>query len=153
MKRKVVVTGHGRSGTHWLAHVMGQFIDASHEPADYKEGGDVVVDCRLWRRIPELQREGYKLVHLIRDGRAVVRSTHAFYGGSYDFRHCCLEWRDAVNACRELPTVRLKDLLAKQAPTQEYLIPHWKEWTPDMHGEFWSICGEAMRRHGYEDDR
>lgn len=149
--KPTIVTGHGRSGTHWLAHVLDPFVGAVHEPENYEAVGDsgVVVDCRLRRRRAQLEREGYRIMHLIRDGRDVVRSTFSFYHGRHSFEYTCEEWAAAVDMCRELPTVRLKDLLGHQDQTQRHFLPHWTEWTAEQTDTFWRICGEQMERHGY----
>ena len=145
-----IVTGHGRSGTHWLTYVLEHFMDARHEPQDYEAGGDVIIDCRLRRRIPQLLGEGYNLLHLVRDGREVARSTHTFYAGTVPWDTCCREWAEAVLACQDLPMVKLEDLLAPQSQTKEYLLPHHSEWDAEHEDTFWQIAGGMMDLCGYE---
>lgn len=147
MTRPLIVTGHGRSGTHWLAHVLGQFVDARHEPQAVE--GEVVVDCRLHDRVPRLRAEGYDLVHLVRDGRDVVRSKYEFYEGRTSFEDCCRDWALVVGRCADVRAVRLEDLTAKQAASRGYRLSHWREWPDEYTETFWRICGEHMRRHGY----
>ena len=149
MNRKpLIVTGHGRSGTHWLAYLMSHFFDAYHEPEQIQ--GDIVVDCRLRSQAATLQRSGHRVMHLVRDGREVVRSTDAFYKGRHDFAFTCEMWADAVNLCRDFEFVRLEDIIRKAAYTQHYTLPHWTDWTEEQTETFWRICGEGMARHGYE---
>ena len=143
-----IVTGHGRSGTHWLASVLGHFMDARHEPA-CQTGADVVVDCRAWRQREQYEAEGKRVVHLVRDGRDVVRSTHTYHGGG-SFNVACNEWAAAVDGCEGLETLRLEDLTRPAAKSSAYFLPHWADWPDDMTDEFWRICGDQMRRHGYE---
>jgi hypothetical protein len=144
----LIVTGHGRSGTHWLAHVLGQFVDARHEPPDYRDG-EIVVDCRLHDRIPRLQAEGHNVVHLVRDGRDAVRSKHEFHEGRQSFESCCDDWALVTGRCADVRAVRLEDLTAKQAASRGYRLSHWREWPADYTETFWRICGDGMRRHGY----
>lgn len=143
------MTGSGRSGTHWLTSVLRHFVDARHEPEDYRLGGQVIVDCRLRTKAPQLAREGYRLLHLVRDGRDVVRSSDTFWEGSHDFESLCRDWASAIELCDGLETIRLKDLIAKQAASDGYRMPHWTEWTDEQTATFWRICGDGMRAHGY----
>lgn len=148
MNPTTVVTGHGRSGTHWLAHILSHFMVAEHEPAKL-DGLDVSVDCRQWNRVPELREAGHRVVHLVRDGRDVIRSTDRFYRGSYPFEELCKRWALAVDACMGLETVRFEDLTRPASASDGYQMAHWRDWPPEWHATFWDICGEAMRRHGY----
>lgn len=149
MTPPLIITGHGRSGTHWLAYLLGHFFEAAHEP-ERTEGKDVVVDCRLRNQIPQLLATGHRVVHLIRDGREVVRSTHTFYQGRKSFREACEDWATAVDQCKGLEAVRLKDLARPAATSRVHILPHWAEWSEEETRIFWDICGEQMERHGYE---
>ena len=144
-----IVTGHGRSGTHWLAHVLNHFVDAQHEPVDYRVGGDIVVDCRLQYRVDELLKQGYRVMHLVRDGRDVVRSTDEFYKGAYPFDQLCGMWAMAVDNCKGLEVIKVEDITRPRDPSQGHRMSHWRDWPKDMTETFWDICGEGMRRHGY----
>ncbi len=147
---KTVVTGHGRSGTTWLASVLDPIVGAVHEPENYEDfGGRVVVDCRLRYRRRQLEREGYRLVHLVRDGRDVVRSTYSFYDGQRPFEEVCRGWADAVDACEGLPTVRLEDVTAPLNAAVVHRMPHWAEWDSEHVDTFERVCGGQLRRHGY----
>jgi len=147
--KPTIVTGSGRSGTHWLAHVLNYFMDARHEPEGY-DAGEIIVDCRARKKRKDLERDGHKLIHLVRDGRDVVRSAHTFWDGSYTFEEMCREWAQAVDQCAGMKTIRLRDIARPQASTSRYLLPHWSLWDEQMTDTFWRICGEQMRRHGYE---
>ncbi len=144
-----IVTGHGRSGTHWLASVLGHFMDARHEPSD-QTGADVVVDCRAWRQRAEYEAAGQRIIHLVRDGREVIRSRHTFNGGLETFQRICEEWAEAVDACAGLETLRLEDLTKPAAKSPGFFMAHYSEWPIEWTELFWLICGEQMRRHGYE---
>ncbi len=144
----LIVTGSGRSGTHWLAHVLGHFVEAYHEPGHSR--GDVIVDCRRVNDISDLVRNGYRMMHLIRDGRDVVRSQYEASSGRKPFEVVCETWAGVIDVCSDLPAVRLEDLLAKQATYPSHRLPHWTDWPDDMTETFWRVCGEQMRRHGYE---
>jgi len=141
-----IVTGVGRSGSQWLAGVLGRFFDARHEPDTL--GGDIVVDSRLRVHVPAL-RDAHELTHLVRDGRDVVRSAVGRHP-EWTFEDACRVWADGVDMCEGLPTVQLKDLLRAVDRTPRYALPHWREWTDEQAATFWAICGDQMRRHGYE---
>ena len=145
----MIVTGHGRSGTHWLAHVLGHFVQAHHEPADYEQCEGIIVDCRLHNRIPRLLEQGHEVLHLVRDGRDVVRSTYEWARGARPFEELCAHWADVVDACEALPVVRFEDLTRAQAASGAYRMTHWTEWPDDMTEAFWRHCGAQMRRYGY----
>ncbi len=149
MNTPTIVTGHGRSGTHWLARLLGHFIDARHEPST-QTGADVVVDCRAWRQREIYEREGRRLIHLVRDGRDVIRSTHTYQGGLDPFDRLCRDWTAAVDGCAGLETLRLEDLVSPVAKSSGYFMPHWSEWPPETTDTFWRICGDQMDRHGYK---
>ena len=144
----LVVTGSGRSGTHWLAHVLGQFIDARHEPAEI--GGDVTVCCRQATRLERIARQ-YRTMQLVRDGRDVCRSQFTAFGGRRDWERICRTWADVVTRCDDhgLRSVRLEDLLARQDASGAHLLPHWSEWSDEHTETFWMHCGDVMQRHGY----
>jgi hypothetical protein len=142
----VVVTGHGRSGTHWLAKTLGHFVDARHEPDEI--GGAVTVSAQLTQQMPRILKK-HTVVHLVRDGRDVVRSAYEFYGGNQSFEELCHGWADTIETMKDVRAVRLEDLLKPQAQTAKYRLTHWSEWPEDLHATFWTICGEAMKRHGY----
>ena len=143
----LIVTGSGRSGTHWLAHVLGHFVEAYHEPGHTR--GDVIVDCRRVNEMPGILSR-HRMMHLIRDGRDVVRSQYEASSGRKSFEAVCETWASVINVCGDLTTVRLEDLLAKQATYPSHRLSHWTEWDDDMTETFWRVCGEQMRRHGYE---
>ena len=147
MKKPIIVTGSGRSGTHWLAGVLSHFMDARHESDELV--GDIVVSCRLNQRVQEL-RGGHRVIHLIRDGRDVVRSQDTAYGGRRPFATTCQVWADIIDGCGDVEAVRLEDLTRPADASGRHLLPHWTEWGTDHTETFWRICGDQMRRHGYE---
>lgn len=151
MSDTLIVTGSGRSGTHWLAWVLSHFIDAYHEPSEIK--GDVVVDCRQAHRLPRLTTK-YRVVQLIRDGRDVCRSQFTAYSGRKPWEQVCKDWAGIVNACDDarLPVVRLEDLLERQDPSRKHIKPHHTLWTEEDAEVFWRHCGEIMVRHGYVEE-
>jgi len=176
-KRPVIVTGCGRSGTHWLGNIMHRvfgFPGAAWEPDNPTEIKTVVVDSRIRHKAVKMADQGYRVVHLVRDGREVVRSldqwhrTHGWmrrnYGDgkwmtSFDadvppFEDFCLEWADAVDTLAGQPTVRLEDLSSSKAKDEQtaYAIPHWREWDDAMTTTFWELCGEQMAKMGYKPD-
>lgn len=155
-KRPVIVTGCGRSGTHWLGGVMKTILGegaGAFEPLHWKEISDVVVDSRLRHEARQLSAEGYRVVHLVRDGRDVVRSLHRWYrhwGNTHrTFAACCEEWRDAVDMMADIQFVRLEDLTEPRDKADEHTLPHWTEWSREETQEFWMMCGDQMRRMGY----
>jgi hypothetical protein len=146
---------------------------AAFEPQNYKAVTDVVVDSRLRPIVPDLAAKGHRIIHLVRDGRDVVRSldqwfrdhawarnnyyessprSHLTTGGVLPFRELCQEWRVSVDIMQDHPAVRLEDLSSSEAKNAqaEKTLPHWTEWDEAMTATFWSICGDQMARMGYE---
>ena len=178
MTRPIVVTGCGRSGTHWLARILASVLGpeaVAHEPSDYTQFSDVVVDPRLRFHLDHLDSTGHPVIHLVRDGRDVVRSLHQWYqrhgcirtnsdgqavitgkhGDPISFEECCLEWQQAIDIMGHRTTVRVEDLSTPEAKDAQssYVLPHWTEWDDEMTETFWSLCGDAMKRMGYERGR
>lgn len=153
--RPVIVTGCGRSGTHWLGGIMAGVFGpegGAFEPEDYSRLTDVVVDSQLRHKARSIAADGHPVIHLVRDGRDVVRSLRTWYGHNRDFLGCCNEWREAVNMLRGFPVLRLEDLIKRGDPTKEHSILHWSEWDDDMTRLFWERCGGAMREMGYHEE-
>ena len=174
MKKPLIITGCGRSGTHWLGHVLGAVLGpyaAAWEPSDYGEITDVVVDSKLRHYVQILNHDGHRIVHLVRDGRDVVRSLVQWYSTNgcvrrsclgddqwlvtdvdkVSFEECCLEWSASVDVMDSYETLRLEDLSTPEArdSSPEYSIPHWTEWTTDQTDLFWKTCGKQMEKMGY----
>jgi hypothetical protein len=166
--KPVIVTGCGRSGTHWLGNIMEQVLGegaGAHEPTNYTEISDVVVDSRLRHHV--LSMPDHRIVHLVRDGRDVVRSLHKWYDkhrllANPDgkavrdteirrFRRCCREWSVAVDLMHGYPLMRLEDLLKPGDPQTDFTLPHWSEWDENMTTMFWELCGNQMKRMGYDE--
>ena len=172
MNKPVIVTGCGRSGTHWLGHILCEVFgrDAAFEPFDYLTPKTVVVDSRLRNKVPMLDAKGHKIVHLVRDGRDVVRSLDQWYrsntvGGRYyndgsfkttheigevPFDELCHEWRNSVDILADFKTLRIEDLTPHRAKQSTRHLPHWTEWDEAMTEAFWDICGSRMRLMGYD---
>ena len=98
MGRPIIVAGCGRSGTHWLGNIMAQILGpeaGAFEPNDPDRITDVVVDSRLRHRIKDF--DGRRIVHLVRDGRDVVRSLDNWQKrAGTQFQRTCEEWAEAV---------------------------------------------------------
>ena len=157
-----------------MANIMENVLGygaAAHEPPEIQDASDVVVDPRLRMRANDLADRGHRIVHLVRDGRDVVRSLDQWYrantcvrpistgeviftGRSVDvpFAEICIEWRHAVNVMSGHHTMRVEDMASPEAKDQagKYTLPHWTEWSPEMTDTFWSICGKEMDLMGYE---
>lgn len=99
---KGFILAHGWSGTTWLAHALNECTDlhARHEsmgktlPPLSADFGGVESNGNLWKLTHELhERFGCPVIHLVRDGRDVVR-THmarkAHLGRT--FEHACRRW-------------------------------------------------------------
>jgi hypothetical protein len=162
--RPVIVAGCGRSGSHLIGHIMAKVFGpegAAFEPADYHNHTDVVVDSRLRRKIKEIEADGHRIVHLVRDGRDVVRSLIRWYGDFPDrdrfhadnvFRQRCAEWRDAVDQMMGYDILHLEDLNSPEVRDQRsgHKLPHWTEWDDDLTRLFWNECGAQMEAMGYK---
>lgn len=142
--------------------------------------GGVEVNSHLRKRVAEIERvyPDADIIHLVRDGRDVVRSllTRKPKTG---FIGACKIWRDANDMLldHDLPLARIEDLsddfdafanLVKTfdgAPdrmawgvlkdtkinrTGQYLCPHWSEWEGYYTDTFWEIAGEIMTECGYD---
>ena len=177
MTKPIIITGCGRSGTHWLSNVLRRVLGSravQFEPGDYRMASEICVDSRLRFHANELAERGHHLIHLVRDGRDVVRSLDQWYRshrwarrtysdgsvklyGDVDhipFPELCLEWKQAVDIMRHHKTIRLEDLSSKKAKDSQskYALPHWREWDEEMTDAFWDICGKQMEWMGYERD-
>jgi hypothetical protein len=164
--RPIIVAGCGRSGTHWLGGIIEQVLGpgvGAWEPGDYRDVSDVVVDSRLRHRIKDFDEAGHPIVHLVRDGRDVVRSLYTWYSRSRGpgekpiteadglFKKCCGEWADAIDKMYGYRRVRLEDLNATDRDTaSHHAIPHHTEWSNAQREMFWHICAHAMKLHGYK---
>ena len=143
------------------------------EPGHYTDAMEVVVDSRCRHNVAEFDRMGHRIVHLVRDGRDVVRSLDRWYQktasnglnvklGKFrwghlklsgeDFAACCREWAEAVDMMGNHQRLRIEDLSLPEVRDAQLdlTMPHWTEWDEDMTATFWQICGEQMKRMGYE---
>ena len=153
MKKPIIVAGCGRSGTHWLGNIFEQVMGedkARFEPPDPRQITEVVVDSRLRHRIRDFA--GHRIIHLVRDGRDVVRSLDQWYRNTKSFAVVCKEWTDAVDSMAGYPIVRVEDLNSDKAKdaTPTHIMSHWTEWDDAQTEEFWDLCGPHMKRMGYE---
>jgi hypothetical protein len=165
MKKPIIVAGCGRSGTHWLGDVMQAVLGkgaAGHEPGGQHADGfmaasEVAVDSRLRHRIDGLHADGHPIVHLVRDGRDVVRSLHTWYargaiGERHAFWECCDEWNKAIDMMQGHRIVRLEDLIKPRGVSKNpHLMPRWRQWDAARTREFWELCGDRMRSVGYDE--
>ena len=173
-QKPVVVTGCGRSGTHWLANVLTHVFgpqEVAFEPVEYQNYSGVVVDSRLRWHMDHIQLGSRRIVHLVRDGRDVVRSLHKWYrnnhhwersrflgtgrmssgaGDTVSFEECCGEWAHAIEIMGTRRVMRLEDLTTPQNAQTKHTLPHYSEWDDELTEIFWDICGEHMKRMGYE---
>jgi hypothetical protein len=150
----VIVSGCGRSGTHLIGHIMEKVFGpegGGFEPGSPELMGHVAVDSRLRHRIHKFDNEGHRIVHLVRDGRDVVRSLHHWYNGGRDFGRCCNDWSEAVDMMAGYDVLHLEDLSSAKVRDARsgHNLPHWEDWDPKMTEEFWRICGEQMAKMGY----
>ena len=159
MTRPVIVTGCGRSGTHWLGHIMERVFgpEAAFEPDNHRKIKTVVVDSRLRHKVKNMDAAGHKIVHLVRDGRDVVRSLDKWHwltgpSGPIDFVKCCKEWSDAIDMMRGYEIVRIEDLSTPESrdASDSHRFPHWTEWGEGLMDIFWANCGDQMESMGYE---
>lgn len=152
--KPVIVTGCGRSGTHWLGGIMERVLGVgvgAFEPRNIGDISDVVVDSRLRVRIDELR--DHRILHLVRDGRDVVRSLHTWYDRTQSFERCCSHWAGAIDMMAGVPILRLEDLTARADPAASHTLPHWTEWDAKRTDTFWNTCGRTMKEMGYDEKR
>ena len=115
------VLGSGRSGTLWTADTLSACtdLDVRHESMGQTIGAGfrgVEVNGFLRNQVPDLRQRfpDATLIHLVRDGRLVVRSVMSRHPDRYAFRECCRHWA-ATNArlADQIPAhlrFRLEDL-------------------------------------------
>jgi len=173
MNKPIIVTGCGRSGTHWLGNIMQEVLGADNaawEPFDHKSVAQVVVDSRLRADIDQIRSDGHEIVHLVRDGRDVARSLYQWYTGNQcvrtnsdgtitntlqgelvPFSECCLEWRDAIDIMGDHRVLRIEDLSTARVKDSQpsFTVPHWTQWNEETTDRYWKLCGSQMRRMGY----
>ena len=182
------VLAMGRSGTMWTANALRSAagLDARHETAVEWSGGlmfgDVEVNSFFWNLVPEIRtaHPGAPLVHLVRDGRDVVRSVLSRKPGM-EVGVACEEWRRRNHYLRKMVGTanrfRLENLTerfsvfesmacvlggapnfleweaarSRVANPSTGLIPPFGEWPKDDRDVFWSICEAEMMACGYGD--
>ena len=173
MTKPVVVTGCGRSGTHWIGRILTRILGpraAKFEPVNFTDAETVVVDSRLRFDVEALERAGHRVIHLVRDGRDVVRSLDQWYrdngwtrrdndvrvldglaGKAVPFESLCVEWAHAIELMGGCEPLRIEDLSlpGERNKTDNYTLPHWTEWDAKMTETFWWSCGDHMKRMGY----
>ena len=121
MKGFILANGH--SGTTWAAEALTHCTDlvAKHESWRHKIGpdfGGVESNGNLWNRCEELEAlfPGVPRIHLVRDGRLVVRTIMYRTGPSF-FEGACRRWNNRnerlmVEICRA-NRYRLEDLTTR----------------------------------------
>ncbi len=146
MKGPHFVLAMGRSGTMWLAAALREAasLDARHESVDCWERslwpfGEVEVNSIIWDASREIRAMApdAKLVHLVRDGRDVVRSVLSRPRPGRTLRVACEMWRDRNVHLREMigpdQCYRMEDLVKYQKPFNRMAIylgghPNRKAW-------------------------
>lgn len=112
MSKPRFVLAMGRSGTMWTAVALKQSagLDARHESGaswDSLVGvrlGEVEVNSFLWdcaERIRKRFGEDTPIVHLVRDGRHVVRSVLCRYASARTLEAVCESWRQRNHHLRK----------------------------------------------------
>ena len=179
------VLAHGRSGTGWVATALWECagLDARHEWMGRRPGpgyGGVEVNSYLRAWVPELRTRwpSAVLVHLVRDGRDVVRSVMSRHPGPLSFRRRAARWAYLNRRLMDLPhRFRLEDLtahyhvfrqlalllgakdvdegrwfrLARQRvnSTERHTFPAVLDWPPERRADFWDEAGATMTELGY----
>lgn len=173
----------GRSGTMWLAEAItaASTVDAHHESIQPDGelgniGPGVEVSSLLRHRINEIKATyNVPIVHLVRDGRMVVRSA-LNRNPHMSFVEACHGWNGAVWRLSFHPHYRLEDLTTKveifcefcarfgvdcsedawdlirgdkMNATESFGVDHHTRWPLAWQDAFWSICGPMMRHYGY----
>lgn len=119
---KGIVLAMGRSGTMWVAAALAESgsLDARHESSeswvDWGSWGEVEVNSFLWNDVDEIRRvfPGMPIIHLVRDGRDVVRSVMNRPRPGRTLEQACKMWciRNATirKAIHKRDRFRLEDL-------------------------------------------
>jgi hypothetical protein len=184
---KAFIIGHGRSGSLWLATVLKEATDLEvrHESMGHEltQGfAGVEVNSHLWNHHIEIRKlfPEARLIHLVRDGRLVVRSIMT-RRPSWTFSEACTHWVTRTTPSLHLISddyrFRLEDLttdflefrclgFACQAKTlnfkvwerlrgevinhKKHAFPAYPNWDRKARTIFWGICGKTMKRLGYK---
>jgi len=96
------VLAMGRSGTMWVAAALAEAgsLDARHESCESWERrdswGEVEVNSFLWQNGADIRREfpDVPIIHLVRDGRDVVRSVMNRKRPGRTLEDACRMWRN-----------------------------------------------------------
>jgi len=123
MKERGFVLAIGRSGTAWLTQALREAggVAARHETNEFWDSatryGTVEVNSFLWANAPDIRKrygEEFPIVHLVRDGRKVVRSILNRPRPGRTLEHCSRMWLERnATLFREVPEerrFRLEDL-------------------------------------------
>lgn len=178
--------GHGGSGTTWVAYALRGAcgVDARHESMGREPGedfGGVEVNGRLWNRVPQIRNRfpGTPVVHLVRDGRRVVRSVLS-RRPDYTLSEACWGWvrknREVAGEIPEHLRFRLegltserrafaglarvfgaaadrdawRDLKDRRVNETEHAVPPFAEWDRESRDTFYRYCGPMMTWMGYD---
>jgi len=183
---KGFVIGHGRSGTKWVAAALSLSTDLKthHESMRHELGedfGGVEVNGRFWDKVPTIKQQFPKAetIHLVRDGRLVVRSVLS----RKKFRtleDACKRWdrrnRQLIADIEESHRFRLEDLTtdfgcfermatllgatyvnpknwqqirSERINANQNTYPDPANWSKAQREIFWSQCGDTMIHCGY----
>lgn len=184
---KGFVVGCGRSGTKWAATALVEVcgLDARHESMGHVIYGDydgVESNGNFWSRVPYLMAtyRDAAVVHLVRDGRLVVRSTLS-RNPPLNLHGACRRWTNRnERIARDVDPdrrFRLEDLVSdfaafrrfaavfgverpirkkwesirgKRINATRHRTPPFDSWDAAERNTFWRICGPTMARMGYD---
>jgi hypothetical protein len=181
-----LITGMGRSGSMWTAAALRECagIDARHETVPFPHVGKIrhveVNSLFAWAVGSWMAHPAIPIVHLVRDGRDVVRSACERNPGT-PFARWVWEWTSKNDhMLAHVPAdfrFRIEDLVGEdpermrklaaifggeldEASWREFkaqpqnagpgTFPGWDRWTEAMTQDFWRIGGDVMERCGYE---
>lgn len=180
-----LITGMGRSGTTWTARTLASAagLDARHETVPFPHLGKIrhieVNSMLVWAVGSFMDHPPVTTIHLVRDGRDVVRSACERNPGT-PFRKWLWEWTSKnAHMLNEVPAknrYRIEDLIgddpshferlagvfgakvdreawqaarAKPENAGPGLFPRWQQWPDSLTREFWKVAGEVMEACGY----
>lgn len=103
--------------------------------------------CWLWTKMDGMIQDAMK-----NEPRALVVKFEDIFDKDADYpgMHQIIDFlglRDRI----QLSPEELRGIMARPAnESREFVLPHWRDWTPEQSGQFKSIAGAHMSRCGYE---